>query len=207
MTKTKLLDLPNELLSLICEYLTSIELIQAFSDIQSNRIQALIQPFISHLDISQETDEWVQTYLSHLFKKYLITSIRLKDKHITTILQHMLSNSIESMHIFNFDWSTDMLKVLLNYLHPHLKGLSVTFPNQTGKGDLASYVLQSNCQLEYLHITGRFQIFNANEINTCSRLTHLSIELEGMPRVFMLMKHLPNIQQLKVQSILFFNNS
>ncbi|CAF4356609.1 unnamed protein product, partial [Adineta steineri] len=54
-------------------------------------------------------------------------------------------------------------------------------------------------QYEYLNITGRFLYFDYDDINICTLLTYLSIELEGMHRVFALIEHLPNLQELKVK--------
>ncbi|CAF2799969.1 unnamed protein product [Rotaria sp. Silwood2] len=199
MTKTQLLDLPNELFPFIFQYLNSKNLMQAFSNVESLRIQTLIQPFLSHLDISQETDQWIQTYLPVLFNQQNIVAVRLQDKHINFIMKNLLLSKIQSMHIFSSDWSTDLLKEALNHFRQYLKQLSITFTCPHGKGDIASHLFQFDSQLEYLNITGRFLFFDNNEINACTRLTHLVIELEGMHRVFILIKHLPKLRQLKVK--------
>ncbi|CAF2003217.1 unnamed protein product [Rotaria magnacalcarata] len=199
MTKTQLLDLPNELFPLIFQYLNSRNLIETFSNVQSNRIQILIQPFISHLDISQETNQWIQTYLPDILNQQNVVALRLHDKQITLLLQYVLLSKIQSMHIFDSHWSTDTLKQGLDQFGQRLKRLSITFTDPCGKGDLASHLFQRYCQLEYVNITGRSLFFDNNEISTCTKLTYLSIELEGMHRVFILMKNLPNLQQLKVK--------
>src|SRR5271163_3690540 len=116
MTKTQLLDLPNELFSYIFQHLKSSDLVQAFSEIQSLRIQALIQPFVSHLDISQETDLWIQIHLPNLFIQQNIAALRLQDKHIDFIAKYLLSNDIQSMHILSSDWTTDILKEEIGFL-------------------------------------------------------------------------------------------
>jgi hypothetical protein len=198
MMKTQLFDLPNELFPFIFQHLTSANLVQAFFQVQSLRIRALIQSFISNLDISQETDQWIQTYLPDLFTQQNIITLRLQDKHIEFISKHILSTNIQSMHILSSDWTTDILKEGIDYLRQHLKQLSITFTNHHGKGDIASHLFQSNSQLEYLSVTGRFLYFDNHEINTCTLLTYLSIELEGMHRVFTLIKHLPKLEELKV---------
>src|ERR1700722_4805226 len=98
MRKTQLLDLPNELFPYIFQHLKSSDIVQAFSEIQSHRIQALIHPFISHLDISQETDQWILTYLPNLFIQQNILALRLQDTHIDFISKYFLSTNIQSMH-------------------------------------------------------------------------------------------------------------
>jgi hypothetical protein len=198
MTKTQLLDLPNELFPFIFQHLKSSNLVQSFSKVQSLRIQALIQSFISHLDISQETDQWIEIYLSDLFIQQNIISLRLQDKHIDIISKYLLLTDIQSMHILSSDWTTDILKKGIDYLRQSLKRLSITFTYPHGKGDIASHLFQLNSQLEYLNVTGRFLYFDDHEINTCTLLTYLSIELEGIHRVFTLIEHLPRLQELKV---------
>ncbi|CAF4510454.1 unnamed protein product [Rotaria socialis] len=199
MTKTELLDLPNELFPLIFQYLNSKNLIQTFFNVQSNRIQILIQPFISHLDISQETNQWIQTYLPDILNQQNVLALRLHAKQITLILPYVLLSKIQSMHIFDSHWSTDTLKQGLDQFGQRLKRLSITFTDPYGQGDLASHLFQRYCQLEYVNITGRSLFFGTNEISTCTKLTYLSVELEGMHRVFILMQNLPNLQQLKVK--------
>ncbi|CAF3822933.1 unnamed protein product [Rotaria sordida] len=199
MTKAQFLDLPNELFPFIFQYLNSTNLIKTFFNVESLRIQTLIQSFLSHLDISQETDQWIQTYLPILFNQYNIIALRLQDKHINLILKNFLLNKIQSIHLFSSDWNTDLLKEGLNHFRQCLKQLSITFTYPHGKGDIASHLFQCDCQLEHLNITGRFLFFDNNDINTCTRLTYLSIGLEGMYRVFILIKHLPNLEQLKVK--------
>jgi hypothetical protein len=102
------------------------------------------------------------------------------------------------MHILSSDWTTDILKKGIDYLRQRLKRLSITFTYPHGKGDIASHLFQLNSQLEYLNVTGRFLYFDDHEINTCTLLTYLSIELEGIHRVFTLIEHLPRLQELKV---------
>ncbi len=198
MIKTQLLDLPNELFPFIFQHLTSSNLVEVFFEVQSPRIQALIQPFVSHLNISQESDQWLQTYLPNLFTEQNIVALCLQDTHIAFISKYFLSIDIQSMHVVSSDWATDILKEGLNHLRQHLKQLSITFTYPHGKGDIASHLFQSDSQLEQLIVTGRFLYFDHNEMNTCPRLTYLSIELEGIHRVFILIEHLPNLRELKV---------
>src|ERR1700734_976197 len=102
-SKTLLLDLPNELFPFIFQYLRSIDILKSFSDIQSSRLQALIQQFITRLDISQESNEWVEIYLSNLFTKYKIIALRLKMKHLAFVSKYLLSTNIQSIQVINWD--------------------------------------------------------------------------------------------------------
>ena len=198
MSKMQLLDLPNELLFFIFQYLKSSDLVQAFSEMRSSRIQALIHPFLHHLDISEETNQWVEIYLPQLFLRQTIIALRVQDKHLDFIAKDAFSSDLQTMHILSSDWATDLLKQGIDFLRRRLKRLSITFTYPHGKGDIASQLFQSDSQLEYLHVAGRFLYFDKHEIDTSIRLTHLSIELEGMQRVFLLLNHLPKLQELKV---------
>ena len=198
MYKTRLLDLPNELLLFIFQYIKSSHLVQAFSQVQSARIQALIQPFIYNLDISNETDRWMKIYLPDLFAQQTIFTLRLQDKHLDFISKDLLNDDLQSMHILSSDWTTDLLKEEIGSLRQRLKKLSITFTYPHGKGDIANDLFQSDSELEYLNVSGRFLYFDIHDINTCIQLNYLSIELEGMYRVFMLIEHLPNLEELKV---------
>ncbi|CAF0994391.1 unnamed protein product [Adineta steineri] len=199
MIKTQLLDLPNELFLYIFQYIKSSHLVQIFSEIKSFRIQALIQSFISHVDISQESEQWIQTYVPNLFNQQNLIALRLQDKYLANISQYLSSSDIQSMHVISSDWTTDILKEGLDHIQQHIKQLWITFTYPHGKGDIANQLFQSDSQYEYLNITGRFLYFDYDDINICTLLTYLSIELEGMHRVFALIEHLPNLQELKVK--------
>ena len=201
--KTNLFDLPNEIFILIFQYLKSTFLVQLFSDIQSIRVRTLIKSLLSHLDISQETDQWIQTYLPDLFNRQDIIALRLQDRHIAFVSSYLELTRIQSMHVISSDWNTDILKENLEHIRQYLQQLTITFTCPHGQGNIASYLFQSDSQLQYLNIIGRFQFFDNHEITTsCHRLTYLSIELEGMHRLFILMKHLPNLEHLKVSFFL-----
>lgn len=200
MPITQLLDLPNELLLLVFQYIKSSDLVRAFLDVQSARIQLLIRSFLHHLDISEETLPWIKTSLPKLFAQQTISALRLQDEHLPSLCQDFPFVDFQSMQILSSDWTTDILKEGIECFRQRLKQLSITFTNPHGKGDLANHLFQSDSSLEYLCIIGRFLYFDQCDIHTCTALTHLEIELEGMYRVFILMEHLPQLRVLKVSS-------
>ncbi len=102
-SKTLLLDLSNELFPFILQYMRSIDILKAFFDIQSCRVRALIQPFIIRLDISQESNEWIENYLPKLFLQYEIIALRIQMKHLTLISKYLLSFAIQSVEVINWD--------------------------------------------------------------------------------------------------------
>jgi len=198
-TRTQFLDLPNELFPYIFQYLKSSKLVEVFSKIPCNRIQSLIQSHIYHLDISSESYEWVETYLADLFSRQIIYAIRLQDKHINYLSKYVFQTDIQSVHILNSDWSTDILKNGLDQLRQTIRQLTITFTYPHGKGDIANHLFRSDSRIECLNITGRFLYFDMTDIEICSKLTNLSIELEGMRRLFIILEHLPQLTDLKVK--------
>lgn len=203
MMKTQLLDLPNELFLFIFQYLKSSDLIEIFLPIESIRIQSLIQISISKVDISEKTKQWIEIYLSDLFFQQIIQTFRLQDKHVNLISNYFLTSNIQSMHILSSDWTTDILKEGIDYIRKYLKDLSITFTYPHGKGDIANYLFQSDTQLEYLNVNGRFLYFDNHDIKKCDSLKYLSIELEGVHRVFILVQNLPKLEELKVNFCIF----
>ncbi|CAF4298034.1 unnamed protein product [Rotaria sp. Silwood2] len=198
-SKTLLFDLPNELFSWIFQYLSAINLLKTFSDFKSLRLQALIQSFISRLDISQESDEWIQNYLPNILSKHKIIALRLQMNHLVFIPEHLLSANIQSMQVTKWNALTDLPKQIMVHLRQNLKNLSFVQPDDNEFSDLVSLLFRSDSQLEQLIIKDCvLYVFN-DDIETCTRLTHLSIELEGLNTVFILIGHLPNLQKLKVK--------
>lgn len=194
-----LFDLPNELFLSIFQHVPSTDLIEAFYPIESTRLQALIRSFITHLDISQRTDQWIDTYLPDLLSKHLVVALRLEDRQLASISAHLQSTDVQAMHILNSDWSTDILKEALDLVRQQLKHLFITFTYAHGQGDLAGHLFQSDSTIEVLAVTGRFLYFQKNQLNVCPRLKSLAIELEDMHRLFLLLQHLPNLEELKVR--------
>jgi hypothetical protein len=205
-SKTLLLDLPNELFPFIFQYLRSIDIVKAFSDFQSHRFQCLIQPFITRLDMSQESNEWVQIHLPDLFNKYEIIALRLQMKHLTFMTDHLLSTNIQSIQVINWDFHFHFSEQVVDHLRRNLKKLLFVFPELGENADLVKQLFQSDSQLKHLTIKDCV-LFLYDEIEICPRLTHLSVELEGMRPVFILIEHLPNLQELKVNRIHLFLNS
>jgi hypothetical protein len=199
-SKTLLLDLPNELFPFIFQYLRSIDILKTFSDCKSRRLQALIQPFIKKLDISQESNEWVQIYLSDLFIKYEIIGLRLRMKHLAFITEDILSTNIQSIEVINWDYDFDFSQEVIDRLRLNLKKLLFRFPEQNENADLVKQLFRSDSQLESFTIKNCV-LYLYDEIEICTRMTYLSVILEGMSPVFTLIEHLPNLQKLKVNEI------
>jgi hypothetical protein len=203
-SQTLLLDLPNELFLFIFQYLRSIDILKAFSNIQCRRIQALIQPFIRGLNISEESDEWIQNYLPDLFLQNRIIALRIQMKHLTIISEYLLSPTIQSIEMINWDHDFDFSSEVVRQLRQNLKKLSLTF-TELGEIDYQDLQLfQSDSQLEHLIIKNCVLYCHDANPEICTRLTYLSVELEGMHPLFIFIQHLPNLQKLKVNEIHLF---
>jgi hypothetical protein len=197
-SKTLLLDLPNELFPFIFQYLSSIDILNAFIDFQSHRIQCLIQPFISRLDVSQESSEWIQTYLPDIIIKHEIIALRIEMKNLAFISEHLSSTGIQSMEVIKWYPDFQFSEEVMSQLRRHLKKLSMITPELDESDELAHLLFRSDSQLKHLIIKDCVFCLWHDEISTCTQLTNLSVQLEGMREVFVLVEHLPNLQELQV---------
>jgi hypothetical protein len=197
-SKTLLLDLPNELFPFIFEYLRSIDILKAFSNIQCYRIQALIQPFIRKLDISQETDECIKNYLPNLFLQDGIIALRIQMKHLALISEYLLlPSSIQSVEVINWDHGFNFSNEIVCRLRQNLKRLSLKFAELGEIFHQDIPLLKSDSQLEHL-IINNCVLYYSDNLEICTRLTYLSVELQGIHPLFLFIQHLPNLQNLKV---------
>jgi hypothetical protein len=197
-SKTLLLDLPNELFPFIFQYLSSIDILNAFIDFQSHLIQSLIQPFISRLDVSQESSEWIQTYLPDIIIKHEIIALRIEMKNLAFISEHLSSTGILSMEVIKWYPDFQVSEEVMGQLRRHLKKLSMIIPELDESDELAHLLFRSDSQLKHLIIKDCVFCLWRVEISTCTQLTNLSVQLEGMHEVFVLVEHLPNLQELQV---------
>ena len=204
-SKTLLLDLPNELFPLIFQYLKALDILKAFVDFKSRRMQVLIRSFVSQLDISYESDEWIQHCLPNLFTKYEIIAVRVQIQHLTFIWKYLLSTNIQSMEVVSYYVTDRISEQVIGHMRRHLKKLSFVAPYCDEHTDLARLLFRFDSQLECLTMNNYVLYLSDDAIDTCPRLTHLSIELTGIHPLFILMEHLPNLQELKVSSIHHFH--
>lgn len=197
-SKKVLLDLPNELFPLIFQYLSAIDLLKTFFDVKSTRIQTLITSLISRLDVSEESDEWIENYLSNILTQYEILHLRIQSNHLKIIAEHLSSTKVQSMELVDFNACDDSQNQILDHLRKKLKKLSFIKPGANEYNDLAALIFQSDSQLQNLTLVDYPLYFFGDVIQTMNRLTHLSIVLEGIDPLFKLMQHLPNLRNLKV---------
>ena len=198
--KSHLFDLPNELFFQIFQHLSASELIESFFNLQSTRLRSLLSSFIVHLDLSDRPDHWLNEYLPRVLPEYSVESLRCEDRQINRLVDSFSAmDLLRSMEIRNSDWTTDLLKEALDRVRQRLKQLKIIFTSTHGQGDIAQHLFQSDASIEHLIVTGRFLYFQPNELNRTDRLKSLGIELEDMQHLFLLLQHLPQLEELKVK--------
>jgi hypothetical protein len=207
MTKTQLLNLPNELLLLIFQCLSSIELVTTFLGLQSYRIQALIQPLTSLLDISIQDDQWIQTYLPDALVQRRIHGLRLKDRQIRFMSKYLSVGDIHSIEVINFVLNNELVEEDLAELRRYLKKLSITVSYSMREENLIRQLFPRNSNSEYFSSKGRFFCPINDKVYAYPHLTHLSIGLAAVHSLFILLHRLPNLEILKVSSFYFFLTS
>ena len=200
MTTRRLVDLPSELLFLIFQYFTSIELLAIFTRLQCVRIEELLQSFISFVDISRETRVCIDRYLPYAITQCKIVRLRLQDKQINVVSKYLSSSDVQSMEVISLGSNDPIVEEDLFQLRGCLKELTIkilcsmerTIPAEDAFGDRRTN--------EVLRFSYASRFFN-QEKNSCANwphLTHLCIDLDTIYDVFVILNHLPNLQNLKV---------
>ena len=193
-----LLDLPNELFPHILQYLSSIDIFKAFLDIQSDRIQALINPFLTAIDLSKESAEWIESSLPRLSRQKELRALRIEMNRLSLISDDLLSTGIQSMEVINSDYDFPYSNEIMTRLRRNLKTLTLTSCTASEVNYEDLQFLQSDSHLTHLTISCSILFYADIPMETCTRLTYLSIVLEGIALVFTFLNHLPNLRELKV---------
>lgn len=197
-SKTSLFDLPNELFPYFLQYLSSIDIFKAFSDIQSDRLQTLIGPFLTAIDLTKESEQWIQSNLSEFSRRKAIRALRIELNHLALIPDDLFSIGIQSMEVINPDHELHCSEQIMLRLRQNLKKLTLTSHVADEIEYEAVQFLRSDSQLTHLTINSCVRFYSDTPMEISTRLTYLSIALDGMKLVFTLLTHLPNLRQLKV---------
>lgn len=195
---TSLFDLPNELFPHILQYLSSIDIFKAFADIQSDRIQVLISPFLTAIDLSKESAEWIENSIPQLSRRNELRALRLEMNRLSLIPDDLLSGSIQSMDVINSHYDFPYSNEIMTRLRQNLQTLTLKScaASEVNYEDLQ--FLQSDSHLIHLTISYTIFLYSNIPLQTCTSLTYLSIVLEGIALVFTFLNHLPNLRELKV---------
>ena len=196
---TTLLHLPNELCSLIFGYLSSTDLIHAFVEIRSSRLQALIDPFVIRLNITDRSAAWLQHYLPLVFARHDVNSISLLDEHLDLVSRLLPSMQVTAMQITT-EFPDNLLpyEVRLQQLCRQLKNLSIRCLCMSESFELMPLLLHTDSRIEQLVVHNCAVYFEEAMIQPCTRLTSLTVELEGTHYLFLLLKHSPALEKLRV---------
>lgn len=200
VSTTSLLDLPNELFPYFLQYLSSIDIFKAFAGIQLDRLQTLIRPFLTAIDLSKESDQWIQTIFPEFVHRNVIRALRIELNRLSLIPDDLFSIGIQSMEIIHSDYESNYSEQIMSQLRQNLKKLTLTSRVVSEIEYEHIQFLRSDSQLTHLTINSIIRFYSDTPMEISARLTYLSIVLDGMMLVFTFLKHLPNLRQLKVKT-------
>ena len=199
---TTLLHLPNELCSLIFGYLNSADLIQAFAEFRLPRLQALIDPFVIRLNIADRSLPWLEHYLPLVFAQHDVSSIYLRVEHLDLVSRLLPSTQVSAMEITTESAEALMAdKDLLKRLCRQLTDLSIRCPSMDESSDLVPLLLHADARIEQLAVHDCALYFEESMIAPRTHLTSLIVQLEGTHHLFLLLKHSPALEKLRVSII------
>ncbi|CAF4727244.1 unnamed protein product [Rotaria sp. Silwood1] len=189
---THLLSLPNELFPYLFNYLSSAEILKAFLELSENntRLASLIIPYLSHINLSHESNFWLSTRLPKFNE--VIHSVCVTTRQLT-YLRNL--PSLQKLTIVEIN-ETDKLAM-------ELRSLCIRLPQ------LYSIKLKFGLQHEIYHLDNDFDIplkdfdlsLRCLFIPTgllISSLRHLTIRVNIIQDLFQLGQQLPMIESLFV---------
>ena len=203
----KLLRLPNELIDMILMYLSSSEIILAFGDIKSDRIQALIQPYLIHFDLTtviNKEEPWILRYFRN--QSYVPKSLRLTDRQLTFLFKSNFQfNELRSIHIINIK-DNRLFQLDLDYMIPLIHSLTLDFLSDEMSHDsigclariLFNQIRSWQIQLTELRINHLHLPFGFDCLRPMTNLRHLTVNLRYDRQLFDLCSNLPNIESFCV---------
>ena len=198
----KFLDLPNELLTMVFGYLSSADLVLAFIEIRSNRLRALISPFIQQLDLTDSPVLQIEKHLPLVNRIYGTHCVRLRDQQLGSVAASLSTSNIGSAKVLSGS-ITDLLdqKKWLEQLTSELTSLSVDFGNgMEADQNLVSVLFNRHSKLEDLAIRNCTLFFDESALHPSAHLKSLHIETEGTHHVFLLLKHCRALETLSVRT-------
>ena len=202
-----LLRLPNELIDMILIYLSSGDIIPAFGDIKSDRIQALIQPYLIHFDLTSVINKEEQRIIKYLTDQSdHLKSLRLTDRQLTYLFKSNFQfNELRSIHIINIE-DNQLFLFDLDRMIPLIHSLTLDFLSDEMSHDsigcLARILFSQRkpwqIQLTELRINHLHIPFGFESLRPMSNLRHLTINLRYDRQLLDLCLYLPNIESFRV---------
>ena len=188
-----LLSLPNELLDIIFEYLSSIDLIESIFPLNDHRLNSLIYSRISRIDLTTFPDE----HLKIIFP--LISSVRITSNQINKI---RLAPALCSLLFEQTDPNDLSFLSFLPHFVRHLKSLSFHLHKKCNMDKLLlpALIFQGNCTLEVLTIysSNTPMFIELSHIAPCLSLKRVTISLFAHRHLFILCEHLLSLEYLHV---------
>jgi hypothetical protein len=188
-----LFSLPNEVLDIIFEFLSSTDLIQSIFPLNHHRLNGLIYSRISRINLITFPDE----YLNAIFP--LISSVRITSNQINKI---RLAPSLCSLLIEQTDPIDFSFLSFLPHLVRHLKSLLLHLHKNCNMDKLllAALIFQSNCTLETLTIYSDKtpMSIELSHIALCLSLKRVTLSLVSHYDLFILCEHLLSLEYFRV---------
>jgi hypothetical protein len=209
-TELSLLCLPNELLQMIVSYLSSSDIIRAFWDINSDRIQCLIQNYLVHFDLTSviiNEEQWIKTYFINQSRlSQCIVSLRLTDEQMKFLSKSNIQFAqLISLYVVQIKDNTvfhiDILKMA-----PLIRSFAFDFlldeMSHNSVACLARIIFSKRKtwleQMEKLSMNHIHIPFGFNSLQSMPNLRHLTINLRYENQLFDLCSYLPNIESFRV---------
>lgn len=204
-----LFQLPNEILQIILTYLSTGDTILAFGNINSDRIQALIQHNLMHFDLASietlsDEEYWIKKYL--LNQSHHPKSLCLTNKQIN----HLVKSNIEfsqltSIHIIHIE-DNRLFQFDLDRMAPMMHSLTLDFlsieMSHDSIGCLARIIFNQRkrwqTQLTDLHINHIYLPFGFDCLRSMPNLRHLTINLRYDNQLLDLCSYLPCLESFRV---------
>ncbi|CAF1315298.1 unnamed protein product [Adineta steineri] len=192
--RTHLLVLPNELLEIIFEYLSVVDLAQCIFPLNYSRFNALIYPFI-RIDLTKFPYETFQSI------SMVVSFIRIDSKQIDAV--HILP-ALRSLIIVQTDPTDVNFLSFLPDLSYRLNSLSLHLHKDTNIKNFlrARNLSRLHCPLESLTIESNqtSMHFQIDHIISCSTMKRLTIPLSIYHDLLILCEHLPCLEYLEILS-------
>ncbi|CAF4167910.1 unnamed protein product [Rotaria sp. Silwood2] len=189
---THLLSLPNELFPYLLNYLSSAEILKAFLKLSEKnaRLASLIMPYLCHINLSHESNFWLNTHLSKFNE--VIHSVCVTTRHLAYLRDLPSLQTLTIVEINEIDNLANELRSLSTRL-PQLYSIKLNFSLQH---DIYDLDCNFDIPLKDFDLSLRCSFIPTGSL--ISSLRHLTIRVSTIQDLFRLGQQLPMIESLFV---------
>ncbi|CAF0893047.1 unnamed protein product [Didymodactylos carnosus] len=202
LDSTTFFALPNELFECIFIYLSSTDLVYSFLNISHPRLNALIYRFISRINLSNASNQWLVEYLPHI--QSMITAMQLNDYQLDTIFPEISFDKypkLQCVHVYNIPNNNVKCLSYISLFKTRLSSLKIVMENASSEVSDHSYLtlLQpENCSLEILSLSNLLLDIYHYHIRPLMIKQLTVLNLCRLHDLFLLFEHLPFIEYVKI---------